>query len=314
MVKVQTPLRSNDSTGMAAVEKLKTTVGNLNKLPMLPQAATKAMELINDPNCSMKSLASVIERDPALATGVLKLANSALYRVGRTISSLNLAVVRLGLHECRNLIFAVGMRSLFRNVSKEQKERCETLWQHSFLTACLCRRLNTTMGLGFQGEEFSCGLSHDLGRLLIALGAPDKFPLIDPLDFAEGPHILTREQEGLGVDHCFFGAWFANVNQLPSSLSCACQFHHNPDEALEHQSLVALVAAADDLANHVQREKTIEGYTLEGKAGWPLLVAMDDEEAKTQTLEAMPKLMDESITETESVLGLRIRRDQAEAA
>jgi HD-like signal output (HDOD) protein len=222
-------------------------------------------------------------------------------------------VVRLGLHECRNLIFAVGMRSLFRNVSREQKERCETLWQHSFLTACLCRRLNTSMGLGFQGEEFSCGLSHDLGRLLIALGAPEKFAAIDPLDFDEGPHILTREQEGLGIDHCFFGAWFANVNQLPSSLSCACQFHHTPEEALEHQSLVALVAAADDMANHVQREKCIEGYLLEGKVGWPFLVAMEDDEAKAEALEMIPKLMNDSVTEAEAVLGMKIRKEQPEA-
>lgn len=296
----------NPPTSDAGLEKLKAAVGNLNKLPMLPAAATQALALIQSPDCSMKSLARVIEGDPTLAAGILKLANSALYRVGRTIASIDLALVRLGLRECRNLIYAVSMRSLFRSTSPGQQARMEALWHHAFLTGCLCRRLNNTLGLGFQGEEFSSGLSHDLGRLLLAVGIPDRVADVDPLTFQEGLETLQREQDRLGIDHCYFGAWFANVNQLPSSLSVACLFHHAPAEAQEHQSLVALVAAADDMANYAQRERKIAGYTLEGNLGWPLLVPEEDATARERLAALVPGVLEEALREAGDVVGLKL--------
>jgi len=253
------------------LETLKTTVGNLNRLPTLPEAATKAMTVAKDPNSSLGKLSKVIERDPALAAGILKLANSALYRTTYGVGSLHQAVVRLGVRECQNLILTVGMRSLFRNVPHARQVRFQGLWRHSFMTGCLCRRLNKALGLRFEGEEFAGGLSHDIGRVLIGLGAPDQVEAADPMDFVEGPDLLPREQQVLGTDHCYFGAWFANQNNLPASLVSAVQFHHAPDAAEEHRPLVALVALADHMANYFQREKRVEGYDPASNPAWPLL-------------------------------------------
>src|SRR5262249_44828148 len=144
-------------------------------------------------------------------------------------------------------------------------------WRHSFLTACLCRQLNQAFELGFRGEEFSCGLSHDLGRILIAIGVPGHFDAADPMDFLESPAVLEHERGILGVDHCQFGAWFATMNQLPPSLVSGIELHHTPGEVEGHQRLVALVSAADDLANHLQREQSLEGYDLATNSGWEIL-------------------------------------------
>src|SRR5262249_53468109 len=186
------------------------------------------------------------------------------------------------------------MRSLFQDLRAGQKERCETLWRHSFLTACLCRRLNTVLGLGCQGEEFSGGLFHDLGRLLITLGVPDRAAAIDPLHFREADDVLGRERERLGVDHGYFGAWFANVNQLPAALANASLFHHAPEETHEYQTLVALVATADHLANYVQREKKTDGYTPDGNRGWPLLGVAQDEKVRARLATLLPGYLAES--------------------
>src|SRR5690242_21452075 len=62
------------------LQTLTATVDNLKRVPTLPSAANRAMLVAKDPNSSLAQLAAVIERDPALAAGVLKLANSALYR------------------------------------------------------------------------------------------------------------------------------------------------------------------------------------------------------------------------------------------
>jgi HD-like signal output (HDOD) protein len=250
------------------LQTLKSNIAGMGRVPTLPEAATRAMVVAKNPNSSLAELSAVIERDPALAAGVLKLANSALSRRGTGECNLHQAVVRVGVRECQNLILAVGMRSLFRSVPRARQAAFEALWQHSFLTACLCRRLDRALGLGLKGDEFAAGLAHDIGRVLLALGAPQQALVADPLDFVEGPEVLLREQAALGTDHCYFGAWFANMNNLPAPLVSAVQFHHTPEWAEEHKALVALVAAADHMANYYQREQRVEGYDAAANPAW----------------------------------------------
>jgi HD-like signal output (HDOD) protein len=283
------------------IDVLKKSVGTVEKLPMMPEAATKAMEVANSPNSSLKDFASVIERDVPLAAGILKLANSPLYRVGREITSLDQAVVRLGLRECKNLIVTVGMRSLWGNGKIAKKKECETLWQHAFLTACLCRRMNKAMGMSYQGEEFSCGLSHDLGRILFAVGIPNHFDKVDTLSFQEGPDLLAKEDELIGLNHCQFGAWFATVNQLPGSIAEVIQHHHQPAKATSHQMLVGLVTFCDQLANHVFVSKSAEGVDLNQNLGWQFLTTKLDDGVRERVEAQLVTSLTESVREAEQV-------------
>jgi HD-like signal output (HDOD) protein len=212
-------------------------------------------------------------------------------------------VVRLGLRECKNLIVAVGLRSLLRGTTPARKRQCETLWKHSFVTACLCRRLNKAMELGHQGEEFSCGLSHDLGRILIAIGAPDHFNAADPMDFDETGETLAREQSVLGIDHCTFGAWFANLNQLPGSLATTMQHHHEPAAAAHHKPLVCVVAVADHMANHLQRGNAGD-YDLRTNPGWQLLSQGRDDDTKGELVDLAPALMEDALEEAQEVVSV----------
>src|SRR5712692_2130168 len=283
-------------------EIMEATVGRLNNLPMLPEAAHKALALVNDQDFSLAELSAIIERDVALATGILKLANSPLYRVGHAIGSLTQAVVRLGLRECQNLIIAVSMRSLFSKIGAAQKARCQALWRHAFITASLSRHLNQALGLGFRGEEFSCGLAHDIGRTLIAIGAPAYFDAVDKVDFQEGSDTLAREQQALGTDHCLFGAWFAARNQLPGSLVQVIQWHHNPSEAQEDAALIELVAAADHLANHIQREQAAEDYDPSTNPGWLLLLQRSEKQQEERFKNLVLPYVDGIVEEVHEVV------------
>ncbi len=69
-----------------------------------------------------------------LAASMLKLANSPLFNWGQPIESLDKAVVRMGMSECRNLILAISMRSVFNHAAPETKGICadsvEPLFSH----------------------------------------------------------------------------------------------------------------------------------------------------------------------------------------
>lgn len=54
------------------------------------------------------------------------------------------------------------------------------------------------------------------------------------------------------MDHCQLALWYAERNRLPAELTAAVFYHHAPEDADHDRSLVALVAAADYLANHLR--------------------------------------------------------------
>lgn len=229
-------------------------------LQMLPEVAVQALDAAQNVDCSISDFAAIVERDVKLATDMLSIANSVTINGGKPISSLHQAIVRLGFRQCRNLILSSGLAALMNNVPVQQEAVRKTLWEHGFLTAMISLHLNRALHIGFQGEEFTAGLLHDFGRTLFAICLPDKFPQFDQLNFDEDDSSLELESEMTGATHCQLGAWFANKNQLPVPLIDAVLFHHVPQAAHRNRQLVALTAAADHMANHIQRTATVEGY------------------------------------------------------
>lgn len=295
--------KADDAPVAAPEGLLKDALAGLKRLPMLPEAAHRALALTNDPDCTLSDLTAVIETDLTMSTRVLKLANSPLYRTGRAVETLGQAVIRLGMRECQNLILTASMESLFHNRSGiPKKAACEALWRHSLLTACTCRHLNRALRLGFMGEEFAGGLAHDIGRILIALVAPNSFDAADPMDFQEDAGTLDRERAVLGLDHCYLGAYFGDRNQLPSRLVATVLFHHAPQDAGEHRDLAALIATADHMANYLQRTGSAEGYGLRENLGWSCLSESRGDTTEGGLESSAVLLMTEAVEEAQAVL------------
>lgn len=240
----------------------------IGNVPTLPSAATRALAIVNDPKCSVRDFSKVIESDPALATSLLKLVNSSYYAGNNKISNLTMAITRLGLRETQNLILAVSVRSVFRWMPKNQQVERDRLWRHSSLTGVLCRQINEKLGLSFNGEEFSAGLSHDLGRIMLAVGYPDVFSKLAEMASFDEPLLLEEEQRLLGFNHADLGAWLTTMWNLPPELSEAIQYHHAPSLAPQHAVLASLVCIAEQMANHMEATHSIDGLDLAENPGW----------------------------------------------
>ena len=130
------------------------------------------------------------------------------------------------------------------------------------MTAVLASNLSKALNVNFQGEEFTAGLVHDIGRIVVATILPEHFLDADPVDFQErNQPLLKQEQHYWGTTHTEVGAWFGGKNRLPSSLVSAIRYHHYPIRAPRaHRQLVALISVADDMANYVQKYATSDGY------------------------------------------------------
>jgi HD-like signal output (HDOD) protein len=243
----------------------------IGSVPTLPTAATRALAIVNDPNCSIKDFAKIVETDPALATSLLKLVNSSFYGGATKTSDIHQAIVRLGLRETQNLILAVSVRSVFRWMPKGQEAERDRLWRHCSLTGVLSRQINEKLGLGFKGEEFSAGLSHDLGRIMLAVGYPEVFSKLAAEKTNDENHLLTLEQQMLGFTHPELGAWLTAMWNLPDELTEAIQYHHEPARAPKHAVLASIVSLAEQMANYMEATKSVDGIDLSNNPGWAFM-------------------------------------------
>lgn len=264
----------------------------VDTLPALPATAARALALMEDPDVSLAALAELIRDDTALATGLLRVANSALFAGGSAALRVDQAVVRLGLWRCKHLVTAIGIRRVLKGGSANTAAALRALWHHGYVTASLCSALNRAGRLGFGGEEYVAGLLHDIGRVLIVLADPECVALAGVLDFADDLDPTPRERRAIGADHCDLGAWFALLSNLPGPLIDAIRCHHAPAGA---PRLAVLVAAADHMANHLECASSAGDYTPGANAPLGLLLADRSTGHRDHLFASLPDLMADAL-------------------
>ncbi len=135
------------------------------RFPVVPETAMRAQQMMRDPEVSIEELTAAVSLDPALATKVVGVANSAYFRGADSIRSVSDAIMRLGTREATNIAIALAMRSsLFKVPGFENDAR--SIWHHSLLVA----RLNEAFledRPPFHDMAFLMGLVLDVGRIVV---------------------------------------------------------------------------------------------------------------------------------------------------
>jgi HD-like signal output (HDOD) protein len=215
------------------------------KLPPLPNAAMRVAELCRDVNTSASVVADAIGYDPALASRILRAANSSLYSRERHVTALTTAVNVLGLRPLYQLTISYAASSLFdRPNSPSLVER--SLWRHAVFVALATREITLSFGLHGSEESFLCGLLHDVGKgLMLQHNSKLYTPL---LEIADEDELLAAEQEAYGFTHPQLSALVVNHWGLSSDMSDAILNHHDPDQAVHSLLVTRALRVADKLA------------------------------------------------------------------
>ena len=212
------------------------------KLPPIPKAAQKALQLIRNPVSSAFDVAGVLGTDQVLSAQVLRRANSAYYGMENRIVTVQQATVVLGMNIIQELIMSSAISHyLDRPVSGYELQRGE-LWHHALGTAVGAKLISKRKHLKIDEEAYFAGLLCDIGKLIFG----NLLKTID-LNSPEGEcqSFLDVERANFGIDHARLGAEIARQWQLPENLVTAIAYHHEPQFAQEHQLLVAAIHIAD---------------------------------------------------------------------
>jgi hypothetical protein len=73
------------------------------------------------------------------------------------------------------------------------------------------------------------------------------------------------------------------------------RFHHQPERCENDSRLVALVAAADHMANHLQLGEAVDTYIPEDNAALDHLWSGWSETRKERLLDQIPSFMEEAV-------------------
>src|SRR5215469_17517659 len=105
--------------------------------PRRPNLLPQLMRALGDEEMSRRTLAALIARDPSLVGSLLKMANSAFYRVtSRPVESIERAVVILGSDGLRSLMTAALMQPIFQVSGTGGFQRFpEIVWEHALRSA-----------------------------------------------------------------------------------------------------------------------------------------------------------------------------------
>ena len=71
-------------------------VNNTIELPTMPEVLLKLNDVMSNPETSADDVAKVVAKDPAVATNILRIVNSAYYGLQVRVSSVTLAVSVMG--------------------------------------------------------------------------------------------------------------------------------------------------------------------------------------------------------------------------
>src|SRR3989304_3295976 len=78
---------------------------SIRDLPSPDPILSRVMELVSDPNTAPRDLSHEISKDAGLAARLMRLSNSVIFGHPREITRIEQAVVLLGFHEIRNMVF-----------------------------------------------------------------------------------------------------------------------------------------------------------------------------------------------------------------
>ncbi len=200
---------------------------SLVNFPSPPGVATHIIELARDPDIEMGKVARALSMDSALATKILRIANSPLYAQRRKSDNLRQALVVLGLNATLTLALSFSLVKALRTGRANGLDH-SWYWRRALLAATAARALGDAMHQTLAEEIFLAGLLQDVGILALDQALPELYRGCDQLQRNHGA-LAEHERRALQTDHAEVGAWLMRTWNLPEHLHRAIGHSHHLD-------------------------------------------------------------------------------------
>jgi putative nucleotidyltransferase with HDIG domain len=250
---------------------LRSQIEQIDTLPTIPGILRKLLAVIENPKISLTEIGNFISNDPVLTSRVLKMVNSPIYGFPGRISSVQQALILLGLNVVRGLLLGV---SVFEVMQKSMVG----LWEHSLGCAVTARIIAKKKNIPEPEEISVSALLHDIGKVVLILRFKEEYERVIKEAELKDILIMEAEKEVFGITHAESGAWVAKKWNFPLSLVEVIEYHHKPSLSKTVTIQSAIVHLADILTRSVGFGFAGDNYVpAVNPTAWELLDLSDAE-------------------------------------
>ncbi len=224
LIDQQAPLRGSASADKAIYANLVKQIKKLPTLPIILDAISKALK---DEHANVVHIEELLSGDQSLTTTVLRMANSARYGLPRRVYSLHQAVSLMGFDEIQQLVLTASVIS-FMDKSTTLFS-LNNFWRHSIGVATATCSVAKEIGISDDYILYTTALLHDIGKVGNLL--LDTKGYLEIIQQSLNTHMALDEieREQVFPEHCRMGEAICDHWGLPSMISLAVRYHHEPD-------------------------------------------------------------------------------------
>lgn len=200
-------------------------VAEFKDIPPMPNVMVKALSVIKNPATGIAELAKIMQVDQAISTKTLSLVNSAFYGFRQQITSIQKALVVLGMMKAKNIIMSLALKQMMTAQGSRE------LWEHSIKCAVAAEILAKEYKVINPDDAFVIGFLHDIGKMLLNSKNPLKYSKVRYLAAQDNVNLVDIEDAQFGTNHCVLGALVSKKWQLPVILTNCIRYHHDPAQS-----------------------------------------------------------------------------------
>lgn len=147
-----------------------------DRLPRRPQLLPALMRATGNGEASSAAIAALVQQDPTLTGNVLRIANSAYYRVpGKPLESVDRAIVRLGSEGMRRIVAASLLQPVMDSERGAFSGYSTVIWEHSLAAAAAAAAYTHDNDGSLASSAHMAALVRGLGSIVVVHATRDAY-------------------------------------------------------------------------------------------------------------------------------------------
>jgi len=200
-------------------------------VPLLPTVAAEVLSSSLDDQSNAARLAELIQQDQGLASHLLRVVNSPVFRGNSEIVALQQAIARLGMERIREIALTVSLKGTMLQAGPFEN-LVSAAWQHGLRTALWSKEIARAAIKNVE-TAYLCGLLHNIGTPLVI----NRLAQLDS-DLSQSDMIELADLFNTPAGLLLVEEW-----RLPGSVDLTIRFLDDFTSAKNAKDSVAVVAA-----------------------------------------------------------------------
>lgn len=221
------------------------------RLPVLPKAVTEFSEKADDPDCSIRELALVVETDSGLTCQLLRNLNASVNGLKHRVANVQHAITSLGIKRTQLFLTTAAVQTALP-ARQLKLINLATFWNTNLERAHLAKRIAALLKTD-QELAFSAALLQDFLLPVLTNQLDTQYVEFLRQQESQPCDLIHFEQQAFGWNHAEAGARVMFDWKFPDDLICCVLFHHhglpmlaNPDLGQSPAAAVALAGLMPD--------------------------------------------------------------------